>query len=253
MSVAQPIPPMQQTPNDQEPWPLKPVGWRALLSDRLLWLAIGVSFLVHLVLLAPQYGIKIPQRGDKSVLVSFHSLNQAVARHAAQSAAQPRKEAPPQEARARITRPTADAVAPSVKATPSTDVSASTSSVAGSPTAGGRRVSLTPGMKDYRYSQYLEDWRLKVERIGAMNYPEEARGKFFGTLVMSVALRPDGSVDRIIVLRSSGNKVLDDAAKRIVTIAAPFAPFPPDIRKETDYLDITRTWSFTRGNAVETR
>ena len=62
-----------------------------------------------------------------------------------------------------------------------------------------------------------------------------------------------GSVDRIIVLRSSGNKVLDDAAKRIVTIAAPFAPFPPDIRKETDYLDITRTWAFTRGNAVETR
>jgi protein TonB len=118
---------------------------------------------------------------------------------------------------------------------------------------GGRRVTLTPGMKDYRYSQYLEDWRLKVERIGAMNYPEEARGKFFGTLVMSVALRPDGNVDRIIVLRSSGNKMLDDAAKRIVMIAAPFAPFPPEIRKETDYLDITRTWSFTRGNALETR
>jgi protein TonB len=108
-------------------------------------------------------------------------------------------------------------------------------------------------MKDYRYSQYLEDWRRKVERVGAMNYPEEARGKFFGSLVLSVALRPDGSVDRIVIVRSSGNPVLDEAAKRIVTFAAPFAPFPPDIRQETDYLDITRTWNFTRGNALETR
>ena len=106
---------------------------------------------------------------------------------------------------------------------------------------------------DYRYSQYLEDWRRKVEPIGAMNYPDEARGKFFGSLVMSVALRPDGSIDRIVIIRSSGNKVLDDAARRIVTMAAPFAPFPPDIRKETDYLDITRTWNFTRGDALETR
>ena len=252
MSVAPPIPPMPHTTNDQEPWPLKPVGWRALLSDRLLWLAIGVSFLVHLIVLAPQYGIKIPQRGDKSVLVSFHSLNQSVARHAAQPAAQPRKEERPQDAKARITRPEPDAVTSAKPPLPA-ESSSSVNSMAGNPTPGGRRVSLTPGMKDYRYSQYLEDWRLKVERIGAMNYPEEARGKFFGTLVMSVALRPDGSVDRIIVLRSSGNKVLDDAAKRIVTIAAPFAPFPPDIRKETDYLDITRTWAFTRGNAVETR
>jgi protein TonB len=118
---------------------------------------------------------------------------------------------------------------------------------------GGRRVTLTPNMKDYRYSQYLTDWRLKVERIGAMNYPEEARGRFFGSLVLSVALRPDGSVDRIIVVRSSGNKVLDDAAKRIVMMSSPFAPFPPDIRKETDFLDITRTWTFTRGDALETR
>jgi protein TonB len=123
----------------------------------------------------------------------------------------------------------------------------------GTTASGNRRVTLTPGMKDYRYSQYLEDWRRKVERIGAMNYPEEARGKFFGSLVLSVALRPDGSVDRITVIRSSGNPVLDDAAKRIVTFASPFAPFPPDIRQETDYLDITRTWSFTRGNALETR
>ena len=136
---------------------------------------------------------------------------------------------------------------------PQTSATAPSTPAAGGTVGTGRRVTLTSNMKDYRYSQYLSDWRNKVERIGAMNYPEEARGKFFGSLVLSVALRPDGSVDRIIVMRSSGNKVLDEAAKRIVMIASPFAPFPPDIRKETDYLDITRTWNFTRGDALETR
>lgn len=248
MPVLPPSPPMQQNLNRQAPWYLKPVGWRALLSDRLLWLAIGLSFLVHLIVLAPQYGIRIPQQGDKSVLVSFHALQKPVAAQANAAKAQPIPAPRVQDARSRIARPDPGASAPIDKALAPADAPTPTGSM-----GGGRRVTLTPGMKDYRYSQYLEDWRLKVERIGAMNYPEEARGKFFGTLVMSVALRPDGNVDRIIVLRSSGNKMLDDAAKRIVMIAAPFAPFPPDIRKETDYLDITRTWSFTRGNAVETR
>lgn len=132
-------------------------------------------------------------------------------------------------------------------------ISAPSTPAVGGTVGTGRRVSLTSNMKDYRYSQYLSDWRNKVERIGAMNYPEEARGRFFGSLVLSVALRPDGSVDRIIVVRSSGNKVLDEAAKRIVMMSSPFSPFPPDIRKETDYLDITRTWNFTRGDALETR
>lgn len=253
MSVASPPPPAQPAPSDREQWALKPTGWRALLSDRLLWLAIGISALMHLILLAPQYGINIPQRGDKSVMVSFRALNQPMAHPATQAAVEARKiERNLQDARARITQPK-DTATPAVKPGPNSESVFQTNSNVSNPMAGGRRISLTPGMKDYRYSQYLEDWRLKVERIGAMNYPEEARGKFFGTLVMSVALRPDGSVDRIVILRSSGNKVLDDAAKRIVMIASPFAPFPPDIRKETDYLDITRTWSFTRGNALETR
>ncbi|MFM8339207.1 MAG: cell envelope integrity protein TolA [Fluviibacter sp.] len=221
------------------------------MSDRLLWLAIGLSCLVHLILLAPQYGIRIPQRGDKSVMVSFHAIKQSMPHATQPPAVEQQRDARNKEARARITQPAA--TTPAAKSGPSSESVLQTQGSVSNPTTGGRRVSLTPGMKDYRYSQYLEDWRLKVERIGAMNYPEEARGKFFGTLVMSVALRPDGSVDRIIVLRSSGNKVLDDAAKRIVMIASPFAPFPPDIRKETDYLDITRTWAFTRGNAVETR
>ncbi len=251
MSVVPHTPPLQPTPNGQEPWLLKPNGWRALLSDRLLWLAIGLSCLVHIVLLAPQYGIRIPQRGDKSVTVSFRAIKQSVPQATQPPVIAQQRDTRNKDARTRITQPAA--TTPTAKSTPSSESVFQTQGSMSNPTAGGRRVSLTPGMKDYRYSQYLEDWRLKVERIGAMNYPEEARGKFFGTLVMSVALRADGSVDRIIVLRSSGNKVLDDAAKRIVMIASPFAPFPPDIRKETDYLDITRTWAFTRGNAVETR
>lgn len=251
MSVAHPTPPLQPTPDGQEPWILKPVGWRALLSDRLLWLAVGISFLAHLILLAPQYGIKLPKRGDNSVMVSFKTMAQATTRpnRASPPAAEQRANERPREAVSRITRPNTPMPANKVK--PATEANVSSVSAMGS--MGGRRVTLTPGMNDYRYSQYLEDWRRKVERIGAMNYPEEARGKFFGTLVLSVALRPDGSIDRILVVRSSGNKVLDDAAKRIVTISAPFAPFPPDIRKETDYLDITRTWSFTRSNSLETR
>jgi protein TonB len=259
MTVAPPTstPPMPQPPEDQEHWIPKPLGWRLIFSDRLLWMAIGASFIVHLFLLAPQYGIKIPQRGDKSLWVSFRSLSQPMTR----KAPPPRIESPaPVEtplnaARSRVTQPdTTSRVANSSAKPPPADTTPPASAVTnGAASTGGRRVTLTPGMKDYRYSQYLEDWRRKVERIGAMNYPEEARGRFFGSLVMSVALRPDGSIDRITIVRSSGNKVLDDAAKRIVTMAAPFAPFPPDIRKETDFLDITRTWNFTRGDALETR
>ncbi|MEY2633917.1 MAG: hypothetical protein RIR00_2571 [Pseudomonadota bacterium] len=106
---------------------------------------------------------------------------------------------------------------------------------------------------EYRFAQYVEDWRLKVERIGTLNYPEAARGKLYGTLVLTVTISLDGSVLSIEIDRSSGHKILDDAARRIVNLASPFAPFPPNIRRDTDLLVITRTWSFTRGDALETR
>ncbi|MBU3657996.1 MAG: energy transducer TonB [Rhodocyclaceae bacterium] len=254
MTVAPPTsPPMPQPPEDQEHWIPKPLGWRLIFSDRLLWIAVGLSFVAHLILLAPQYGIKVPQRGDKSLWVSFKTLSQPMVRKPPASRVEPQtaaKNGSKQDARSRVTRPDRATNTPKP---PPVDAQPQSNSALNGAANGGRRVTLTPGMKDYRYSQYLEDWRRKVERIGAMNYPEEARGKFFGSLVMSVALRPDGSIDRIVIVRSSGNKVLDDSAKRIVMMAAPFAPFPPDIRKETDYLDITRTWNFTRGDALETR
>jgi protein TonB len=104
--------------------------------------------------------------------------------------------------------------------------------------------------QEYRFAQYVEDWRQKVERVGTLNYPEAARGKLYGSLLLSVSIRADGSVDKVGVQRSSGHKVLDDAAVRIVTMAAPYAPFPPDIRKDYDIIEITRTWKFERSDRV---
>jgi protein TonB len=108
-----------------------------------------------------------------------------------------------------------------------------------------RQKYISANTQEYRYAAYMEAWRAKVERIGNINYPDEARQKkLSGALLLDVALRPDGSVIEILVRRSSGHKVLDDAAVRIVELAAPFAAFPEDIAREVDVLHVTRTWKF---------
>ena len=100
----------------------------------------------------------------------------------------------------------------------------------------------------------MEAWRTKVERIGNLNYPDEARRqKLSGNLLLDVALNADGSINEIVLRRSSGFTVLDDAAIRIVELAAPFAPLPKSIREETDILHIQRTWQFLRGNRLAAR
>ena len=106
---------------------------------------------------------------------------------------------------------------------------------------------------EYRFAQYIEDWRRKVERVGTLNYPEEAKGKLYGTLVLSVTIKSDGEVDKVEINRSSGQRILDDAARRIVTMAGPYAAFPADIRRDTDLLVITRSWNFTRSDSLETQ
>ena len=112
-----------------------------------------------------------------------------------------------------------------------------------------RRKAISASTQEYRYASYLEAWRRKVEAIGNLNYPEEARQrKLYGNLILQVGVRADGSLEEVRVLRSSGSTLLDEAAVRIVHLAAPFAPFPPDIRQETDFLDITRTWQFLSNN-----
>ena len=98
---------------------------------------------------------------------------------------------------------------------------------------------------------YLDNWRKKVEAIGNLNYPAQASSQgIYGNLRLLVSLRSDGSVADIHVLSSSGHRILDESAIRIVHIAAPYDPFPPDMRKEVDLLDIIRTWQFQRNNTL---
>ena len=101
---------------------------------------------------------------------------------------------------------------------------------------------------------YLEAWRQKVERVGNMNYPAAARDqKIYGQLRMTVSIKSDGSVESIEINKSSGSKVLDDAAKNIVSLAAPYAQFTPEMKKNTDILGITRTWTFTQEDMLNTQ
>lgn len=109
----------------------------------------------------------------------------------------------------------------------------------------GARVS------EYRFAQYVEDWRLKVERVGNLNYPEAAKGRVYGSLVLTVVIRSDGSLEKVDISRSSGQRVLDDAARRIVQMAAPYGAFPEAIRRDTDILEISRTWSFTTADRLQ--
>jgi periplasmic protein TonB len=117
-----------------------------------------------------------------------------------------------------------------------------------------RQKYISASTKEYRYAAYMEAWRAKVERVGNLNYPDEARRReLTGSLLLDVALRPDGDVAEITVRRSSGHKVLDDAAVRIVQMAAPYAPFPEDIRAEVDILHVTRTWNFLNNQQFSAR
>jgi protein TonB len=93
---------------------------------------------------------------------------------------------------------------------------------------------------------YLNMWRQKVERIGNANYPS---GRIYGDLRMLVVINWDGKLKSLQILESSGHKVLDDAALRIVRIAAPFQDFPVEMRKKYDQLEIIRTWKFSRTGA----
>src|SRR5262245_8078443 len=115
-----------------------------------------------------------------------------------------------------------------------------------------RKQFIGASAAEYRFAQYEEDWRIKVERVGTINYPAEARGKLYGNLRLTVTIRPDGSVESIELDRSSGLKVLDAAAFKIVRMATPFAAFPPNIRHDTDLLVITRTWFFGQGDKIWT-
>jgi len=112
-----------------------------------------------------------------------------------------------------------------------------------------RRRFIGARTREYRFARYVEDWRVKIERVGELNYPQAARDqRIYGSLVVTVSINSDGSLERVDINRSSGQRILDAAALRIVQLAAPYAPFPADIAKDTDILSITRTWIFTRSD-----
>lgn len=111
-----------------------------------------------------------------------------------------------------------------------------------------RHKYISANTREYLFASYMQAWVDKVERIGNLNYPDEARRKgLSGELVLDVAIGQDGRVEEIVIMKPSGYQVLDDAAIRIVKLAAPFAPLPPAIREEVDVLHITRTWQFLPG------
>ncbi|MFY9261791.1 MAG: TonB family protein [Gallionella sp.] len=115
-----------------------------------------------------------------------------------------------------------------------------------------RRKFIGARTQEYRFAQYIEDWRIKVERVGNLNYPAQARrDQIFGKLTLSVSILADGTLEKVEIERSSGKSILDAAAVHIVKLAAPYSPLSPDIRKDTDILTITRTWTFTSSDKLE--
>ena len=107
--------------------------------------------------------------------------------------------------------------------------------------------------EEYALAAYLDAWKQKIERIGTLNYPEEARGKLYGAVVLFVELRAeDGSLYNAEISKSSGHKVLDQAALRILRMSAPFGPIPAAGLGGATVLSFARTWYFTQGDALNT-
>jgi periplasmic protein TonB len=124
------------------------------------------------------------------------------------------------------------------------------------PSADQTKIKFVDSVSAHKYiaAQYMKDWESKVERTGNLNYPEAAAKKnFSGTLTMDVGIKTDGSIYSIRISKSSGNPALDEAAKRIVRMSAPFAPLPLDLLKELEVLVITRVWKFSDESGLVTR
>ena len=101
---------------------------------------------------------------------------------------------------------------------------------------------------------YLDTWRRKIERIGNLNYPEKAKtDKIYGNLTLKVSINRNGTINQLVIMESSGKKILDDAAVRIVRLAAPFAPLSAEMTKDTDILEIIRVWRFQPDYRLKTQ
>jgi len=112
---------------------------------------------------------------------------------------------------------------------------------------------LNSSTREFVPATYMRQWINRVERIGNLNYPDEARrAKLSGTLILDVVINAEGELVKTDLRRSSGHQILDDAAKRIVQLAAPYSAFPPKLRKEADVIHITRSWEFLNDNSLRT-
>jgi len=116
-----------------------------------------------------------------------------------------------------------------------------------------RRKFIGGRTKEYRFAQYMQDWQVKIERIGTLNYPKQiGSNNLYGIpLVISISINTDGSIEGIEVTESSGHRILDAAAMRIIKLASPFSPLPQSITRDTDILTITKTWRFTTSDRLE--
>jgi protein TonB len=113
-----------------------------------------------------------------------------------------------------------------------------------------KRKFVSASTREYAWAGYLRAWVDRVERVGNLNYPDEARRRrLSGELVISVAIRRDGSVERADVIQSSGSRLLDDAALRIARLAEPYPPLPKT-EDNIDVLHVTRTWQFLPGGEL---
>jgi protein TonB len=111
-----------------------------------------------------------------------------------------------------------------------------------------RTLLATPSTRQSGLAEYLDGWRRRVERIGTANYPTELLGNLrAGRPTLEVVIAADGRLDDIIVRRSSGDKALDQAALKILRLAAPFAPLPDNIREDYDVLRFAYEWDFSAG------
>ena len=115
-----------------------------------------------------------------------------------------------------------------------------------------RKQFVAPSAEASRYAAYLDAWRTRVEAVGTQHYPDEARGRIYGSLRLTVSVRADGSIADVEIDEPSPHAVLNQAARRIVQLAAPFPPFPPEIARDTDVLVITRSWHFVN-DTLETQ
>lgn len=116
-----------------------------------------------------------------------------------------------------------------------------------------RTKYLNSSTREFVPAAYMRQWIDRVERIGNLNYPDQARReKLSGTLILDVVINADGELVKTDLRQSSGHQLLDDAARRIVELAAPYSPFPPKLRKQADVIHITRSWEFHNDNSLRT-